>query len=230
MRLVAIFSALGRVAGRARLLPESRPRLRVSITHVLFALSLGVACAGCKRETPPRTANPPAQPPVAVNEVAQIEACSLITKEEVGAVQNTTISDTRSTETSDGSHSITQCYYVASGPDLSVTLAVTQRSKELNGSSARALWEETFGRFEKPDGKGKESSDDKREQDAEELPPPQRVEGVGESAFWAGDHFGGALYVLKKEVFIRISVGGPNTGTAKLERSKALALKAIARL
>lgn len=41
---------------------------------------------------------------------------------------------------------------------------------------------------------------------------------------------GGAIYVLKNDVFIRISVGGPESEESKINHSKALAEKALARL
>ena len=41
---------------------------------------------------------------------------------------------------------------------------------------------------------------------------------------------GGALYVLKGDVFFRVSVGGPEKEEAMIDRCKALADKALARL
>jgi hypothetical protein len=41
---------------------------------------------------------------------------------------------------------------------------------------------------------------------------------------------GGALYVLKNDVFIRVSVGGPDSEEIKINHCKALAGKALSRL
>jgi hypothetical protein len=49
-------------------------------------------------------------------------------------------------------------------------------------------------------------------------------------AFWASNRFGGVLYVLKGDAFISISLGGTDKEEAKLEKSKALAQKALPRL
>ncbi len=57
------------------------------------------------------------------------------------------------------------------------------------------------------------------------VPPP--VPGVGEEAYWTTNIAGGILYVLKGEKMLRISVGGPGTREAKLEKSKAVAQKAL---
>jgi hypothetical protein len=37
----------------------------------------------------------------------------------------------------------------------------------------------------------------------------RRVRGVGDEAFWNGSSLGGGLFVLKGDVYVRLSVGGP---------------------
>jgi hypothetical protein len=173
-----------------------------------------------------------------VSAESKIEACSLLTKEEVGAVQATTISDTKSSEGSDGVYLIAQCYYAATGPNLSVSLAVTQPDpKNPAALSPREHWKQTFGRFDnekeaeiKEEEQRNEKKERGHEEEEEKATPPKKIEGIGEEAFWAGNRVGGALYVLKGDVFIRISVGGPGDEQSKLEKSKQLAQKALSRL
>ena len=70
-----------------------------------------------------------------------------------------------------------------------------------------------------------------RENDQEEGKMfPKKITGVGEAAWWSANRMGGALYVLKGNVFIRISVGGPETEEVRIEKTKALAAKALSRL
>jgi hypothetical protein len=165
-----------------------------------------------------------------------ITACELITKEEVGAIQNTTVTDTKESEGSDGVYLIAQCYYAATGPNLSVSLAVTQPDpKNSTTPSAREHWEQTFGHFDKEGEKEakeekKENKGRGREEEEGKASPPKKIEEVGEEAFWAGNRFGGALYVLKGDVFIRVSVGGPDDEATKIEKSKTLAQKVLSRL
>jgi hypothetical protein len=45
-----------------------------------------------------------------------------------------------------------------------------------------------------------------------------------------GSRVGGALYVLKGNAYVRVSVGGPADQANKIKRSKALAQKVLARL
>jgi hypothetical protein len=65
-----------------------------------------------------------------------------------------------------------------------------------------------------------------REPDRRGRPIPD----VGEEAYWTGNRFAGALYVLRGETFLRISVGGIRDEQARIEASKALALAALKRL
>ena len=69
-----------------------------------------------------------------------------------------------------------------------------------------------------------------REQEQEKGQPPKKLEGIGDDAYWTANRMGGALYVLKNDVFIRISVGGPESEDAKINRCKALAEKALSHL
>jgi hypothetical protein len=212
-----------------------------TMDRLLPLLLLLVVCAGCKKSPETRLqVSPPAQPkalqPISPAE-QKIEACTLITKEEVGAVQSTTISDTKSSEGPGGNYLITQCYYAATGPNLSVSLAVTQRDpKNSNAPNPREQWEQTFGRFDKEQQPGTKEEEEKEgpkapaREDEEKAAPPKKIEGVGEKAFWSGNRFGGALYVLKGDVFIRVSVGGPDNEETKIEKSKMLAQKALSRL
>jgi hypothetical protein len=56
------------------------------------------------------------------------------------------------------------------------------------------------------------------------------VSGVGDEAWWTGNAQVGALYVLKGDAFLRISVGGGEPERARIERSRLLARRALRRL
>jgi len=56
------------------------------------------------------------------------------------------------------------------------------------------------------------------------------IAGVGEEAYWTGNRFAGALYVLRGDMFLRISVGGIRDQQARIATAKALALAALKRL
>jgi hypothetical protein len=208
--------------------------VRVVLTSIFLLVSL----TSCKRAVSVVSSTPPPQAIARpARQIQKIEACGLITNEEVGSVQSTAISEAKSSEASDGVYLITQCYYASTGPNLSVSLAVTQTDpKSPTGRSSRERWKEIFGRFntamdaERKKEEKKEQKGGGQEKEEEKMAPPKKIEGVSEEAFWSGNRFGGALYVLKGDVFIRISVGGADNEETKIEKSKMLAQKALDRL
>jgi len=71
-----------------------------------------------------------------------------------------------------------------------------------------------------------EKKDEKEETEKE----PEKVEGIGDEAFWTGNRVGGALYVLKGNSYFRISVGGAGDTADKIRKSKILAQSILGRL
>ena len=204
------------------------PMVRVAFACVFLLVLL----TNCKPSAPAPLSNPSQPSPRSARATEKIEACALITKEEVGAVQGTIISNTASSESASGDYLMTQCYYAAIGPNLSVSLATSQADpKNPSGASVREYWRQTFGRFYEEGSEG-ETREKGRvgEGKREEMGPAKSIDGIGEEAFWSGNRFGGALYVLKGDVFIRVSVGGPDSEETKIEKSKRLAQKALGRL
>jgi hypothetical protein len=67
-------------------------------------------------------------------------------------------------------------------------------------------------------------------QEDDKTGPPKKIDGLGDAAYWTANRMDGALYVLKNNAFIRISVSGPDKEEAKIDRSKALAQKALSQL
>ena len=55
------------------------------------------------------------------------------------------------------------------------------------------------------------------------------IKGVGRDAVWAGNRVSGALYVLTRDAIMRISIGGPGVVQSKIEKSKALAKRVLAK-
>jgi hypothetical protein len=208
--------------------------MRLVVCFAILLLTLG----GCKRSTGSRsTLRLKPSPSRAGNDIAvpKFDACALLTKEELQTIQGSAVTDTKSSENADGVFRVSQCYYGAAESDRSVSLSVTQ-AKAGGKNSPRGYWNETFGRYREGE---KENEPEKKEKEAdragstrerEEKTPPTKIEAIGEEAFWSGNRFGGALYVLKKENMIRISVGGPDNPETKINKSKALAEKALNRV
>ena len=165
----------------------------------------------------------------------KIDACSLATREEVGAIQGAKMLDPKSSEGPEIDFLLSQCYYGSIEPDKSVSLGLIQRNPKDPGTrTITQFWRETFDHFgsaENAEGAKKNrqegEGDDKKEHEGVR---PQKIEGLGEESYWLGNPVGGILYVLKNDRMLRISFGGPGNADDKLTKSKALARKALSRL
>lgn len=137
---------------------------------------------------------------------AQPDACALLTKAEVAAVQGEAFTSTKLSALDAG----TRCFYQL--PTFSKSVSV-----DLMRKGGRRFWDRTFEHEEAEDPD-------------EKVAPPVKVRGVGSEAMWVSSRVAGSLYVRKGDALLRVSVGGPGDTKEKIERSKKLALHALRRL
>jgi hypothetical protein len=189
----------------------------------LLAYCLISAIAGCSK---PETVQSPRSPQLANTPGAGqgstnvIDACSLLTSKEIEAIQGAPLKDTKLSANSQGGLTVSQCYFLLPTAAESIVVTVTQRANGPDARDPKQWWEETFHR-----------DNDKAEAGRKESKaPPERIAGLGDEAFWAPQGFGGALYALKGNAYIRISVGGPGDRVAKSQKSKSLAEIVLKRL
>jgi hypothetical protein len=212
------------------------------IFFVFFLCGL-VALSGCKkRDNAPPPPKTQAQGTSVPNEQGPLkyDACVLITNQEIETIEGSPVKDIKPSGRSDKGLLFSQCFYTTAEFKRSVSLAVTKRDPDTPAArSAKQYWEEIFAKY-RDENKEREAEADKekreslstqrRERGEEEGVPPKKISGVGDEAFWLGNRVGGALYVLKNDAFIRVSVGGPDPESGKIEKCKALAQKALPRL
>lgn len=204
-------------------------RFRSQLTVFIPTLCLFVA-AGCSKSDKPEVSTASPQPSASASQAtasaaAKTEgdgafACQLLTREETQAVQGEPFKETKASQKSHGGLAISQCYFELPTPVNSIVVTVTQRGEGADARDPKQNWQELFYR---------EKSSEKKEEGKEEH-GPEKIEGVGDEAFWTGSRVGGALYVLKGNSFIRISVGGGGDRAEKIERSKTLAQSVLNRL
>jgi len=218
---------------------------------IVFALF--VIMTGCKSSDSPTPSQPgapvsatpanatnPAAPgsvvPSAPGVKAKVDVCQLLTADDLKAVQGEPFKEAQRSDRQEGGFIVAQCYYALPTSSNSVVLNVTTASEGGGTASPRKFWEDTFGKEER---EGKDKSAREREREREKRPgegeeeegaPPQKVSGLGEEAFWIASRVGGALYVLKKDIFFRISVGGAADEKLKLKKSKTLAQQVLKRV
>src|SRR5438105_2644322 len=190
--------------------------------------------------------NTPTPRAVATQVHSKIDACTLLTADDLKSVQGEVFKDAQRSDRLDGDFIVAQCYYAMPTMADSVVVNVTTPKDDSGARSPKALWEQTFGGDEDKEREGKGERDrekDKQKDKAKNQPaergeeggekeaaPPERVKGLGDEAFWVGSPVGGALYVLKNDLFFRISVGGAGDQKAKLNKSKLLAQKVLTKL
>lgn len=200
---------------------------------ILFALALTAcksgdsappASAGATTATPavaaasPTSAAASASPSSSVvsSSAAAVDPCTLLTSDDLKAAQGEELKQASRSDQQDPDYIITQCYYLLPTAVNSVVVNLTMQKSA--GKTTKELWERMFegGREEEEEG--------------EKAAKPEKISGLGGEALWIGSRVGGALYVLKKDVIFRISIGGAADMKTKLARSRALAAKALARI
>jgi hypothetical protein len=162
----------------------------------------------------------------------KIDACALLTSQEIRSVQGEPLKETKASGSAEKGFSISQCFFTLPTFNNSISLSVTQKGDGADGRDPKEFWEATFDREsegEKEKERDKKSAKE-REEENEEAAPPQKIAGVGDEAFWTGSRVGGALYVLKGSTYLRVSVGGAGDQQSKINKSKALARLALKRL
>jgi len=180
-----------------------------------LCLSLGLISSGCTKRR---------------DATITRDACSLVSKEEVALVQQASVTEAKSSERSDGTFRISQCLYTAAEFSKSVNLALIQADpNEPSKRTPRNFWQEKFGAYEQSENERDEKAEAESVEE-EKGPPPEKITGLGDEAFWVSNRFGGILYILKGDAFISIGVGGTDDEETKLNKSKALAQKALQRL
>ena len=147
------------------------------------------------------------------------DPCRLLSDSELRAVQGHVPTQKVPSELPAGSFRFTQCLYRTPEFTSSVSVAVgIPLATDSKRSGPRHFWQQQFhGQASAAPGRKKKE-------------PPKPIAGLGDESFWVGDPVSGALYVLKGEVFLRVSVGGAPDETQKIKRAKALALQALKRL
>ena len=227
----------------------------IRVYAIIFCLS--VIMAGCKSSDTPAPTNSAGAPgaaspatmaspgtapsnPNTPKVKAKLDTCSLLTSDDLKAVQGEAVKEAQRSDRQDGGFIVSQCYYALPTTSNSVVLNVTLAGESGGAVSPRKFWEDTFGKEER---EGKDKSRSEREQEREkkakergaegeeeEGAPPEKIAGLGDEAFWIASRVGGALYVLKKDLFFRISVGGAGDDKSKLKKSKTLARQALKRI
>jgi hypothetical protein len=174
----------------------------------------GILFAGCSDYRPSTKAPGPAE-----ENSAPLDACALLTADEIASVQGEAVRETKPSTQTLGVLTVSQCDYVLPTESNSIVVTLTQASAA-NASELSKQWSDMF------------HNDSARAEPAEAGAEASRreVHGLGEQAFWTGSPISGALYVLKGNQQLRISVGGADDVNTKIDKGEVLAEFILQRL
>jgi hypothetical protein len=202
----------------------------------------GTSETGTAASSPVQSGSPSAAQ-VATAVKPKIDACAMLNSKEIETVQGEPVKETKLSGQAGGGMQISQCFFTLPTFSNSISLLVAQKGDGADAKDPKEFWRETFQkgaeeereREREREREKKDRDKDKKtrgrgEEEEEEGTPPQKVSGVGNDAYWTGSRVGGALYVLKGNAYLRISIGGSGDQTSRINKSKTLAQKAIARL
>jgi len=152
----------------------------------------------------------------------KIEANKLLTNSEIESVTGEPAKQAVTSARTEAGFAISQCYFQTATPAKSVVVTVTSRGPGPDAKEPRQFWADKFH------GEGNE------EKDSEEVQrrqiPPEKVEGVGDEAYWGESGSTGALYAIQANRFIRIAIGGSDDKAIRISKAKRLAELVLKRL
>lgn len=193
--------------------------------------------------TSPTQSGSPSAAQVATAVKPKVDACAMLNSKEIETVQGEPVKETKLSGQAGGGLQISQCFFTLPTFSNSVSLLIAQKGDGADAKDPKEFWRETFQKDsaeekererererDKKDRDKDKKAGSRGEEEEEEGTPPQKIAGAGDDAYWVGSRVGGALYVLKGNSYVRISIGGAGDQTSKINKSKALAQKVIARL
>ncbi|HEY6214562.1 MAG TPA: hypothetical protein VIW45_19850 [Vicinamibacterales bacterium] len=148
-------------------------------------------------------------------------ACEVLSTREVARVQGTRYTAAKLTEHDSQGLKMSQCFYML--PHFSDSVTV-----DLIRGDVTAFWKKHFATARDEDDEHENHPVANRTLEPDKK--PLRIEGIGDAAVWSGNRVAGALYVLKGDTIVRVSVGGAGTQEQKIAKAKALAARALRRL
>jgi hypothetical protein len=186
---------------------------------VAAACAFGFAAfAGCSKAPAPQPEQKQAdaQPSPALS---PINACALLTGEEIETILGEPLQEQTPSEKSEPGVVNGQCFFRLPTFTKSVSLSVTQGAPG-GPHSSREFWKTAFSE--------KRVNPPEREDGRIKL-PPDRLEGLGDEAFWTGGPAGG-LYILKGDNVVFIGIGSSGDEGSRRESVRRLGELVVKRL
>ncbi|MDT7688677.1 MAG: hypothetical protein QOE46_1436 [Acidobacteriota bacterium] len=229
-------------------------------TLMLMLCALLLACVACVRKEGDELTTQPtpvaSTPQQATTQPTPSATCRLLTASDLRELQGEEPLDAQGSEHLAGTLATSQCFYRMPTFVKSVNLEVTRAAPGATADAVKKFWRERFNpdafearereRERKEEGERKREDELKRERasgqvtegghsekekgEGVEESRPRRVAGIGNEAFWSESQSDGALFVLMKDVVVRIGIGGMENEGAKIKKATGLARKVLKQL
>ncbi len=191
---------------------------------IIAGLMLVFAGAACHSEQA-RTDSPVTEP------------CDLLSSSDISSVQGEPVSAATGDKKTNGSFVISECFYKL--PTFNKSVSVDVMSAGGNSDAASEFWNKRFHNVDpdtdeleaRTDAAPKNSNTGHAEADEDRLKsPPVPVPGLGDEAFWTGSQINGSLYIRHRSDIIRLSIGGSDDQSVKIEKAKILGARVLSKL
>jgi len=187
-----------------------------------LAIALAGALAGCSKSDMP--ASQPESKPVEATQSESskpvLDACALLTNEEIASVQSEEVKETKKLEESEGGLIVSVCQFSLPTPGNSIILRLVQRDGS-EGRDPRQGWNEAFA---------PEKMQNPKETGRKKIALPEKIPDLGDEAYWRGNSKSGALYVLKGNAYLRLALIDSRDKESAIKKCSALAAMALKRL
>jgi len=150
----------------------------------------------------------------------------LLSDKDVEKVQGAPLKNTKRSANTEGLV-VSHCYFMLPQVADSVVVTVTQRGNGTDGRDPKDAWAEIFHSQQKRPPESKEAGGEEQEKEAS---APEKIDNLGDEAFWVPRRFGGKLYVLKGNLYISVGLGSPGDKASKMQKAKTLAEIALGHL
>ena len=163
----------------------------------------------------------------------------MLSSAEIQTVQGEAVASTKPDKRTSGAFLISNCFYTLPTYSKSVSVELMQPYASGNAAASKDFWDKRF-HHTNPEADEEEAehmeasknppSSSREAEKEKERARPQAVSGLGDEAFWAGSQINGSLYIKRGTDIIRISIGGPDDQSVKIEKAKSLGERVLARL
>jgi hypothetical protein len=163
----------------------------------------------------------------------------MLSSAEIQTVQGEAVASTKPDKRTSGPFLISNCFYTLPTYSKSVSVELMRPAAGSDVAASKDFWDKRFHNenseadeeeAERMEAAKNSTASDREAEEEKERARPQSVPGLGDEAFWAGSQINGSLYIRRGTDIIRISIGGPDDQSIKIEKAKSLGQCLLARL